>query len=491
LTPRTLPIGADGTGGPLLKFPENPDNLHSPVVTDRDLADELRTGLRDPGLEWEAIVVGDGSMTPGPLGLLRALGIDQVAELVDTDERARNLLVKTLQGWFSDAPKTQPRDWTTDQIVHFSREALRERTWKASAQAAVDAVTTMIAAEAWASGTGHDASAEIERRLSLLEELQPTTAEMLRAHALAIVDICVARDLDATPAVDRLASLAVASGQDGTELRGLLAARGEIHLAALAKLADASLASSSDLDRAITGAEGLMRYGFSVIGTRDRAAGIAGRAPIAWTAGQKEVTVFLDPASFGLSDPLPSVADIAAAIDYERDDPLEVLRRVLGTEMSDPFAFGDTSEANESHRPLWTFLTSRLDALVERGTDREACWLLERLPVGRVPHESIAWQARHVRADRQTPRAQHRQGRDRPPNPHPLLLRAARRRDPLPQTPARHRRPRQRQRAGRGRMTNASPQKTCAHDQGARCMLGRARSYVWPPLADEQGRPRT
>ena len=44
--------------------------------------------------------------------------------------------------------------------------------------------------------------------------------------------------------------------------------------------------------------------------------------------------------------------------------------------------------------------------------------------------------ARPVRTDRQTPRPQDRQGRDRPPDPHPLLLRTPRRRDPLPQTPA-------------------------------------------------------
>ena len=31
-----------------------------------------------------------------------------------------------------------------------------------------------------------------------------------------------------------------------------------------------------------------------------------------------------------------------------------------------------------------------------------------------------------------------------------------------------------------GRMTNASSHQTCAHE-GARCMLGRARSCVWPP----------
>src|SRR5437764_777017 len=94
--------------------------------------------------------------------------------------------------------------------------------------------------------------------------------------------------------------------------------------------------------------------------------------------------------------------------------------------------------------------------------------------------------ARHLRADRQTSRAQNRQGRGRPPNPHPLLLRAARRRDPLPQTPAR-RRPRQ-PGAGRGRMTHASSHQTRAH-QGARCKLGRARSCVWPPSPTRAGRP--
>jgi transposase len=57
----------------------------------------------------------------------------------------------------------------------------------------------------------------------------------------------------------------------------------------------------------------------------------------------------------------------------------------------------------------------------------------QKIPTGGGP-------LRDVRADRQTPRAQHREGRGRPPNPHPLLRRAPRRRDPLPQTPA-HRRP--------------------------------------------------
>jgi transposase len=61
---------------------------------------------------------------------------------------------------------------------------------------------------------------------------------------------------------------------------------------------------------------------------------------------------------------------------------------------------------------------------------------------------------RPVRADRQTPRTQGRQSRDRPPDPHPLLLRAARRRDPLPPKP--RPRNRQRRRPGARRMTTSS-----------------------------------
>jgi transposase len=44
--------------------------------------------------------------------------------------------------------------------------------------------------------------------------------------------------------------------------------------------------------------------------------------------------------------------------------------------------------------------------------------------------------ARGLRADRQAPRQAGRQGRSRPQDPHPLLLRPARRRDPLPGTPS-------------------------------------------------------
>ena len=87
--------------------------------------------------------------------------------------------------------------------------------------------------------------------------------------------------------------------------------------------------------------------------------------------------------------------------------------------------------------------------------------------------------ARDVRADRQAPRAQHRQGRRRPPDPHPLLLRAPRRRDPLPHNTS----------PPTTTTTRTWPRphdqrqpthQTCAHE-GARCMLGRARSCVWPP----------
>ena len=61
--------------------------------------------------------------------------------------------------------------------------------------------------------------------------------------------------------------------------------------------------------------------------------------------------------------------------------------------------------------------------------------------------------ARRVRADRQTPRPQDRQGRGRPPDPHPLLLRPARRRDPLPGAPQPDERERE---AGGGDMTAAA-----------------------------------
>ena len=55
-----------------------------------------------------------------------------------------------------------------------------------------------------------------------------------------------------------------------------------------------------------------------------------------------------------------------------------------------------------------------------------------------------------VRADRQTPRTQDREGRGRPRDPDPVLLRPARRRDPLPSAPQ----PREREReAGGRRMT--------------------------------------
>ena len=91
-----------------------------------------------------------------------------------------------------------------------------------------------------------------------------------------------------------------------------------------------------------------------------------------------------------------------------------------------------------------------------------------------------------VRADRQTPRAQHRQGRGRPPDPHPLLLRAQGRRDPLPQAPA-HRRPRQQSWPRPHDPRQLTPD--LRSRQGARCMLGRARSCVWPPSRHRAGRP--
>jgi transposase len=51
------------------------------------------------------------------------------------------------------------------------------------------------------------------------------------------------------------------------------------------------------------------------------------------------------------------------------------------------------------------------------------------------PHRRRTAQGQ-IRTDRQTPRHQDRQGRRRPPAPHPLLLRPPRRSDPLPHTPA-------------------------------------------------------
>jgi transposase len=81
--------------------------------------------------------------------------------------------------------------------------------------------------------------------------------------------------------------------------------------------------------------------------------------------------------------------------------------------------------------------------------------------------------ARPIRTDRQTPRQQDRESRDRPSDPH---LRAARRRDPLPRRPCHRQR-----RTGGSRMTTATPPQACAPYQGARCKPGRARSCVWSP----------
>ena len=85
--------------------------------------------------------------------------------------------------------------------------------------------------------------------------------------------------------------------------------------------------------------------------------------------------------------------------------------------------------------------------------------------------------AREVRADRQTPRAQDRQGRRRPRDPHPGLLRTTRRRDPLPSAPQ----PRERERKAGGMTRRAlNSSKACAHDHGAMRTLGRARRLSWP-----------
>jgi transposase len=105
------------------------------------------------------------------------------------------------------------------------------------------------------------------------------------------------------------------------------------------------------------------------------------------------------------------------------------------------------------------------------------CEAAQRIPTG----DAVA---RPIRADRQTPRQQDRQGRRRPPDPHPLLLRPPRRRDPLPERPHRH----HRYRAGASRMTHASRHQACAHHQGARCKPGRARSCVWSPPSGQDDR---
>ena len=95
--------------------------------------------------------------------------------------------------------------------------------------------------------------------------------------------------------------------------------------------------------------------------------------------------------------------------------------------------------------------------------------------------------ARPLRADRQTPRPQDRQGRGRPPDPHPLLLRPARRRDPLPGAPQ----PRGREREAGDRMTAARPhRRACARDRGAMRTLGRARPVVMASL-NTRRRPPT
>ncbi len=73
-----------------------------------------------------------------------------------------------------------------------------------------------------------------------------------------------------------------------------------------------------------------------------------------------------------------------------------------------------------------------------------------------------------LRADRQTPRPQDRQGRRRPPDPHPQLLRPARRRDPLPGAPQ----PGEREREAGGRtMTaaHATPRLRLVPPTAARC----------------------
>lgn len=93
-------------------------------------------------------------------------------------------------------------------------------------------------------------------------------------------------------------------------------------------------------------------------------------------------------------------------------------------------------------------------------------------------HHRIGAAARAVRADRQTPRPQDRQGGRRPADPHPLLLRPTRRRDPLPGAP--QSREREREAGSLMRPAARSHSRDCAHDDGVMRTLGRARRLSWP-----------
>jgi transposase-like protein len=91
---------------------------------------------------------------------------------------------------------------------------------------------------------------------------------------------------------------------------------------------------------------------------------------------------------------------------------------------------------------------------------------------------------RQLRADRQAPRAQDRQGRNRPQDPHPLLLRPARRRNPLPGAPL----PAKRDSIHGGLLVRPAARLIGAAGTEAMRTLGRARPMSWPPTTTD-GRP--
>ena len=96
--------------------------------------------------------------------------------------------------------------------------------------------------------------------------------------------------------------------------------------------------------------------------------------------------------------------------------------------------------------------------------------------------------AREIRTDRQAPRAQDRQGRCRPRDPHPGLLRTTRRRDPLPSAPQ----PRERERkADGGRMTHrrALTQQQGLRPRRRRDAHARASSTFLMASLTHDGRP--
>jgi transposase len=101
-------------------------------------------------------------------------------------------------------------------------------------------------------------------------------------------------------------------------------------------------------------------------------------------------------------------------------------------------------------------------------------WALVEAAQRNIPRRWTA--GRNVRTDRRSPRPSDRQGRRRPQDPHPLLLRPARRRNPLPDDPG----------PGERDESHGDVMQLAAHllappARSTLRTLGRARSYVWPP----------